>query len=312
MRIVLRDRIRSERKGEQRVLLAAIAVLILFGLARGARAQATTKVELSRFPDATNTGVPVGVTLKPSGGLVIDTPGVVIEGLDIAGSVKINAPNVTLRNSRIKSGDYQVVMVGKSITGVVVQNCSIDGQRSGGQGIAGQGAFIANNIANTSDGIDVRGDDTLIQDNYIHDMAQPTGAHPDGIQADGGFSNLSIIHNTVVNELGDNSSLMLDNYWGPIKNVLINDNQFLGGGYTVYLNEMAKQPNGGGGPVTNVRFTNNIVSKGGWGYLSLATQLGNVPVISGNVDSVTRALLPINNQPIDALLEGPKTSEPKR
>jgi hypothetical protein len=187
-------------------------------------------------------------------------------------------------------------MINSGITGAVVQNCYIDNQGGGGQGIAGQGSFIANNIVNCVDGIDVRGDNTLIQGNYIHSMAGPNGAHPDSIQADGGFSNLSIIDNTVVNELGNNASLMLDNYWGPISKVTIDHNQFLGGGYTVYLGEMAHQPAGGGGPMTNVTFTNNVVSKGGWGYLALSTQLGDVPVMSGNVDSATGALLPFNNQ----------------
>ncbi len=120
---------------------------------------------------------------------MINTPGTVIEGLDIVGSVKVNVPNVTLRNCKITSGDYQVVIIGKGVTGAVVQNCYIDGQNAGNQGIAGQGTFIANNIVNTADGIDVRGDNTVIQDNYIHSMSIANGAHPDGIQADGGFSN---------------------------------------------------------------------------------------------------------------------------
>ncbi len=105
---------------------------------------------------------------------------------------------------------------------------------------------------------------------------------------------------------------MLDNYWGPIHNVTINGNQFLGGGYTVYLNEMANQPNGGGGAVTGVTFTNNIVSKGGWGYMSLATQLGDVPVISGNVDASTGALLSINNRATAASPTSPNPSVPKK
>ena len=122
-------------------------------------------------------------------------------------------------------------------------------------------------------------------------MAKPTGAHPDGIQADGEFDDLKIIHNTVVNELGDNASLMLSNYWGPINGVVIDHNAFLGGGYTVYFNEMGSQPAGGGGPITNL----SIMSEGGWGYMSVRTNLGHVPVISGNVDNATGALLAVNN-----------------
>jgi hypothetical protein len=250
------------------------------------------EVDLSGFPGETNTGAPPGITLKPSAGLMINTPGAVIQGLDIEGAVIINAPNVTLQNCRVRSRDYQAVLIKPGIIGAVVRNCTIDGQGAGGQGIAGQGSFIANNIMNCVDGIDVRGDNTLIQDNYIHSMAKPAGAHPDGIQADGAFKNLKIIHNMVVNELGDNSSLMLSNYWGPIDHVLIDHNAFLGGGYAVYLGEMAKQPANGGGPITNLTFTNNVIGKGGWGHLSLKAELGNVPTMSGNIDRATGMLLP--------------------
>lgn len=249
-------------------------------------------VNVPGFPDATNTGPPSGLTLKPSGPLVIDTPGSVIQGLDISGNVVIKASNVTLLNSRIRSTDYYVVRIEKGLKGVVVQNCEIDNQGAGGTGATGQGKFIANNIHGAADGINVWDDDTLIQDNYIHGMAGPPSAHFDSIQADGAFKNLTIEHNTVINEHGQTSAIMLDNYWGPIDNVKINNNLLIGGGYTVYINESAKGTAGQPGPVTNVSFTNNILVKGYYGYLDLRTQLGNKPVISGNVDKLTGALLP--------------------
>ncbi len=233
----------------------------------------------SGYPDATNTGVPAGVTLTPSGDLIINTPGVVIKNLDIKGQVIINAPNVTLLNCKITSDAFTVVLVKPGITGAVIQNCDIDGLGSGGQGIAGQGTFIANNIHDCADGIDVRGDNTVIQDNFIHDMRGTADSHLDGIQADGGFSNLVIRHNTVINEEGQTAALMLDNYWGPIDNVVIDNNLLIGGGYTVYINEMAGQ----GGAVTNVTYTNNHVGKGYWGDLNLITALGHKPTMSGNV-----------------------------
>jgi hypothetical protein len=49
-------------------------------------------IDTSGFPDFINTGVPAGVTLTPSGGMVINTSRAVIEGLDIRGQVTINAP----------------------------------------------------------------------------------------------------------------------------------------------------------------------------------------------------------------------------
>ncbi|MEH2510508.1 hypothetical protein V1291_001862 [Nitrobacteraceae bacterium AZCC 1564] len=273
----------------ERVKIIAVLWLVLMLASESHADQNGDKksaVDISGFPDATNTGPPAGLTLKPSGPLVINTPGAVIEALDISGDVIIKASNVTLQNSRIKSNGFYVVRIEKGLTGVIVQNCEIDNQAAGGAGITGQGKFIANNIHGAADGINIWGDDTVIQDNYIHDMAGPPSAHFDSIQADGAFKNLTIEHNTVINEHGQTSTIMLDNYWGPIDNVKINNNLLVGGGYTVYLAEVGKgQP--GGGPVTNIAFTNNVLVKGYYGYWDIRAELGNKPIVSGNVDKVT-------------------------
>lgn len=236
------------------------------------------------FPDATNTGVLAGTTLKSSGPLVITTPGAVIQGLDISGGVVIKAPNVTLLNCKVSSSGYYAVQIDKGVQGVTVQNCTIDSQGGGGVGISGQGNFIANNIYGAADGINVWGDNTVIQDNYIHGMAGSSGSHFDSIQADGAFKNLTIEHNTVINEQGQTSAIMLDNYWGAIDNVKINNNLLVGGGYTVYINESAQGTAGTPGAVTNVSFTNNHIGPGTYGPLDLRTQLGHTPVMSNNVN----------------------------
>jgi Right handed beta helix region len=243
------------------------------------------------FPDASNTGVKAGVTLSSSGPLVINTPGAVIQGVNVSGEVIVNAPNVTLLNCKITNHSYYTLLINKGITGVTVKNCDIDDLGAGGSGIAGQGTFIANNIRGCVDGIDVRGDNTIIRDNYIHDMAGPEGSHFDSIQADGKFSNLLIEHNTVVNEKGQTSAVMLDNYWGPINQVSIHDNLLIGGGYTVYIGEVAKGQ-AGGGRVTNVSFTNNLLVKGYYGYWNIRSELGDEPVVFGNLDQKTGSLIP--------------------
>jgi hypothetical protein len=84
---------------------------------------------------------------------------------------------------------------------------------------------------------------------------------------------------------------MLDNYWGPINNVTINDNFMAGGGYTVYIAEVAKGQ-AGGGRVTNVSFTNNVLVKGYWGYWNIRAELGDNPVLYGNLDKKTGRLIP--------------------
>ena len=55
------------------------------------------------FPSASSTGVPSGTTLTPGGGLTINAAGAVVDGREITGAVVVNAPNVTIRNSRIRS-----------------------------------------------------------------------------------------------------------------------------------------------------------------------------------------------------------------
>jgi len=140
---------------------------------------------------------------------------------------------------------------------------------------------LSNNIHDCADGIDVRGNNTVIQGNFIHSMNGTSKSHYDGIQADGGFSNLKILRNTVINQRDQTSAIMLDNYWGPIEDVTIDGNLLIGGGYTVYINEVTRGQ-AKGGRLINIRFTNNRLSAGTWGHLDLRTELGASPAIAGN------------------------------
>ncbi|MCW2319229.1 hypothetical protein M2322_004798 [Rhodoblastus acidophilus] len=261
------------------------------------------------FPDASNTGVQPGVALKASGPLVINTAGAVISGLDISGGVFINAPNVTLVNCKVSSNSFAVVQIKQGVTGVTVQNCSIDGLSGGGQGITGGGTFVGNNIVNCADGINVSDNNTVIKDNYIHQMAGTSDSHFDSVQIDGGIKNVTVEHNSLINENGQTSALMLDNYWGPIDNVKIDNNLLVGGGYTTYLNEVAQgQP--GGGKMTNVSYTNNHIGGGQFGEMDLRTELGDKPVISGNVSdgaALAQALNTSGNATAPTPPSGPTT-----
>ena len=232
---------------------------------------------ISGFPDAATTGVPAGVTLTASGGLVINTPGVVIEGLAISGMVTINADNVTLKNCTITSGSWAVVNITSGSTGVVVQDCEINGLNAEGvRGISGQGTFLRNDIHNTEDGIYLTGSNTLIQDNYIHDLQSNwSGPHYDGIATDGGVSNITIRHNTIINSHGQTSALMLSNYFGSVTNVVVDNNWLEGGGYTVYSDGQFNN-----GTISGVSFTNNYLVKGQYGYSSINN---NTPVWEGNI-----------------------------
>lgn len=241
------------------------------------------------FPDATSTGVPAGVTLTPSGDVVVNKAGAVISGLDIKGTVYINAPNVTLENCKITSPAFYVVRVSPGVTGAVVQNCEINGVGTGNDGscgIAGQGTFIGNNIYNVENGIALSSGNSVIQDNYIHDLKASGSPHYDGIQIDGGISNVTISHNTVVNPHTQTAAIMIDNYFGPISNIKVDGNLLVGGGYTVYSDAQFS-----GGSITGVSITNNHIGGGYWGPVNFNQ---SSPVYTGNAndgDTIAKGLV---------------------
>ena len=56
------------------------------------------------YPDASNTGIKAGVTLKKSGSVNADRNGQVIDGLDITGEINVTASNVVIKNTRVTGG----------------------------------------------------------------------------------------------------------------------------------------------------------------------------------------------------------------
>ena len=246
---------------------------------------------MATFPNGTNTGVPSGVTLTKSGGLTITQAGAVIDGLEITGPVYINAPNVTLKNCKITASNWSVVNIKAGVTGVTVQDCEINGTGSnnaGSHGIIGEGKFLRNNIYNVENGITLNhAGGSLIQGNYIHDLKASGDPHYDGIQIDGGQSNVQILGNTILNPHGQTAAVMIDNYFGPISNIKVDGNYLGGGGYTVYSDGQFS-----GGSISGVSVTNNFIAKGYWGYYSFVK---NSPTMSGNTEGAAGSVPPAAN-----------------
>jgi hypothetical protein len=267
------------------LLSALLAMQIATSAAPGGKSDRSAAVvsvsTSSGWPDATNTGVPAGLKLVPSGGLVINTPGVVISGLDIRGAVEINASHVTLKNSRVRTARFNVIYIKPGLRGVVIQDCEIDGIGSGNagsNGISGAGTFVRNNIHHVENGIVLNGS-AVILDNYVHNLLASGSPHYDGIQIDGGIANVLIRHNTVINAHVQTSAVMIDNYFGPISDIVVDNNRLVGGGYSVYSDGKF-----GGGAISGVSFTNNRLGKGRWGYSSF---VNNEPIWHNNVDDMT-------------------------
>jgi hypothetical protein len=219
----------------------------------------------SEWPDASNTGPPRDLKLKPSGPLTIAVAGTTISGLDIQGGVTVNADNVTIETSRISAKAWAVIKIDPHRTGIVVRDCSIDGlgagpDGNGNQGIMGQGTFQRNNIFNVENGIVLTGKDNLIEGNFIHDLNAGGAPHYDGIQIDGGISDTVIRHNTIINSHGAAGAIMIDNEFGPVSNIVIEGNLLAGGSYTIYSDGKFND-----NPISSVSITDNHIGSGQYG-----------------------------------------------
>jgi hypothetical protein len=214
---------------------------------------------LLEWPDATNTGVPVGTVLSPSGSLTITTDGQIIEGLDLQGSVIVKANDVTIRNSRITNDrtalrfEEGANLRVERVTFVGTSAKTLDGA------IQAWGTIMVRRIQVTGfgEGVDIYGAGGLIQDSYFHDMANADGKLMDGIEA-WEAKQLVIRHNWIEMPGGNSViKLPLDVPVPGGDDVLIENNLIAGGGWAVYG---GYDPPNSNPSYTNVRFIANHFS----------------------------------------------------
>jgi Right handed beta helix region len=241
------------------------------------------------FPGPSNTGVPPGTRLRPSGTVVVTEPGTVIEGLDITGTLDIRADDVEVRRTRIRSSgdDWTVVGIEEGRTGIVIEDCEIDGlgtsgwQDGGTTGIQGEGVTIRRcDIHSVGDGMKA-GSNTVFEDNWVHDLAAAGEPHYDGFQLDGGAENVVVRHNAI-SVPDQTGAVNVGNTFGPISDVVIDGNFLAGGTYTVYVDGQFSNDAITGVSVTNNRF--------GWNQYGRAlVREATLAASSGNVDDKTGA-----------------------
>jgi hypothetical protein len=119
------------------------------------------------LPNADNTGVPAGTTLTPSGSLTISTAGAVVAGRDIVGRVTVNAPNVTIRNSRIhNSVGYAIYNQGNQP--LLIEDSEIS---TGDGGAVGDSNYTLRRVEifGGEHGVEA-GNNVLVEDSWIHDL----------------------------------------------------------------------------------------------------------------------------------------------
>lgn len=205
------------------------------------------------WPGPETTGVPDGETLTVvNGNITYDSSynGQTISNREFRGFVTVTGSNITFENSYFRggtaSGNSRLIYVIAPATNITVRDSdfepmnpapTIDGSR------ALNTTFLRVDIRGTTDGIKT-GNNTVIQDSYIHDMlwwaSDPNQGggqtHNDGIQILSG-TNVDIIHNTLhpAGENGSNAAVQITQTNGAVDDVLISRNNVDWGGCTLNI-----------------------------------------------------------------------------
>jgi hypothetical protein len=189
--------------------------------------------------------VPAGTVLRSVSSITITTPGAVIDSLDIAACVDIQASNVTIKRSRIHSGNCglgtTVVRMEDNVSGVLIEDTEIDGLNADASnyGIMGGGGYtcLRCNIHGVGNGFNVWGSHPVtIQDSYIHDLyiRDDLGTHNEDMYIGGFAAGLTVRHNTLENWDSQTGTITLFGDFSPVQNVTIDSNLLNGGGYALY------------------------------------------------------------------------------
>jgi hypothetical protein len=273
------------------------------------------------FPDATNTGVPSGTTLKTvgtgtgqvssgtgwtltTGGWVAVTGnGATLTGLNIPYGVVISANNVTLNNDKIVVGGAGGIAVSlRHTAGVTIANTTIAGMDSGANRIL---AGIKD-VFSDSTGITVNHDNIslfetgvqleagLVENNYIHDPGFIAGDHTNGVMSNGGTVQLTITHNTIFNNQTQTDDVGLFEDFTAQANRTVTNNLLAGGGYSIYGGN-TKTSNG---PTSNIVITGNVFATnyfptgGNYGPVVYFNTSGQGNVFKNNGWDTTGATVP--------------------
>lgn len=249
----------------------------------------------SGWPNTNNTGVPAGKTLtRYDGTLNVYDAGTIIDGKEVYGSIRVLAPNVIIRNTRVhcQSPDFGIVQTGGSDIGSSGDNLLIEDTEIVGDGInkcqtgiaaaLPSGAPVVHsltvrrvNIHLVSDGIQPY-DGLTVTDSYIHDLTYFKGAtqsqddHVAAIGYDGGNSSPFLIqHNTLddqspmpcpygpsIHTCGSDPNNVIALYAqnGIVANMTVDNNLINGGGHCMWA---GTYPIGNASSAHDVRITNN-------------------------------------------------------
>ena len=189
-------------------------------------------------PAKGNVGVPPGTALQPSPGLDITKPGTVISKLDIAGNVVIDAPNVTIVDSRVTWSTLTGAAIQVNANNARIMDTTITGQDSGQNSI--EHAIYSRSHTTVGERLDMEncaecwtGSGTL-RSSYARVNSNRVGEHLEAVYYGGGDASLTIDGNTLLNPSLQTGVIFVSSDFGDVRDVTITHNLLAGGGAVIW------------------------------------------------------------------------------
>jgi hypothetical protein len=223
------------------VLLALVGLLLCSAFTSAATAACLPDPSACGYPDESNTGVPPGTVLTPSGSKTVSTDGAVLSGLEITGTVTVTADNVTIEDSRITrtsggSGSYAVIL-NNGADNFTIEDTEVVGPISNTEGLQSavwnhynNPGAIARRVyfhrcADCWEGAGTFRDDYMVVD------AAYSGSHDEDIYVCG--TTVNVDHSTLINTHQQTATVFGDTICGG-NNFTVTDSLLAGGGFVLY------------------------------------------------------------------------------
>jgi hypothetical protein len=259
------------------------------------------------FPDVENVGLSNPSALTPTGSVTLSTAGQVFENKEVNGCVTVRAPNVTIRNVKIRCDTWYPIRsihhgghLEGNTGGLLIEDVEVDQlDFTGAPGIAfdnytARRVFVHNGSDCFTSGLNVVIEDSLCSigpdlndDGWADSNAfcSQRSDHFDGVNGDFVTRNVTIRRNTIRNPCGQTSNILIGYIRQGSANITIDGNLLAGGGWTVYCDQ--NQPKFVDVVFKNNRFARTFFPRSGyWGPATACNDHG------GNVWDDTGARIP--------------------
>lgn len=217
--------------------------------------RAPAAAEPAGRPGPGNTGVPPGTRLRVvPGDLTIDEDGAVVDGLDVHGFLRIEADDVTVRNTLVRGGDPRgasaALVANYRNRNLTISDSTLRADTASPwvDGLKGQSfTAVRLDVSNVVDTAQVAGDDVVIRDSWFHDTSrfspwplQPDDqTHNDNLQIEGG-TDILVQGNTF--ERATNTAIMITQNYDRARGIRVLDNYLADGECTVNIAEKGEGP----------------------------------------------------------------------